>query len=95
MHKILLPWFVKGKGMNPFEIWKAILSKDILDLQRLQAQDDFTRTRRLLKEQELAQHCCQAGENLDNADLSRLKEALGLDEQQWHASKSNLRPAQE
>ncbi len=95
MHKIFLPWFVKVKSMNPFEIWKAILSKDLLDLQRLQAQDDFTRTRRLLKEQELAQHCCQAGENLDNADLSRLKEALGLDEQQWHASKSNLRPVQE
>jgi hypothetical protein len=95
MHKILLPWFVRGKSMNPFEIWKASLSKDLLDLQQLQSQDDFTRTRRLLKEQELAQHCCQAEENLDDADLSRLKVALGLDEQHWRASKSNLRPAEE
>jgi hypothetical protein len=95
MYTILLQWFVKGKGMHPYSTWKAILSKDFLDLQRLQAQDDITRTRRSLKEQELAQHCCQAGENLDDAELLHLKEALGLDQQRWCACKANLRPAQE
>ena len=69
MHKILLHWFVKGKSMDQFETWKAILSKDLLDLQLLQAQDLPTRISRSLKEQELGQHCCQAGESLDDADL--------------------------
>jgi hypothetical protein len=95
MHKIPLHWFVKGKSMDQFEMWKAILGKDLLDLQQLQAQDLSTRIRRSLKEQELGQHCCQAGESLDDADLSRLKETLGFDEQQWYAYKSNVRPARE
>jgi hypothetical protein len=95
MHNILLHWFVKGKSMDQFEMWKAILSKDLLDLQLLQAQDLSTRIRRSLKEQELGQHCCQAGESLDDADLLRLKETLGFDEQQWYAYKSNVRPARE
>ena len=29
MHKILLHWFVKGKSMDQFEMWKAILRKDL------------------------------------------------------------------
>ena len=95
MHKILLHWFVKGKSMDQFETWKAILSKDLLDLQQLQAQDLSTRIRHSLKEQELGQHCCQAGESLGDAHLLRLKETLGLDEQQWHAYKYNVRPARE
>ncbi len=95
MHKILLHWFVKDKSMDQFETWKAILRKDLLDLQLLQAQDLSNRIRRSLKEQELGQHCCQAGESLDDADLLRLKETLGLDEQRWHTYKSNVRPARE
>ncbi len=56
MHKILLHWFVKDKSMDQFETWKAILRKDLLDLQLLQAQDLSNRIRRSLKEQELGQH---------------------------------------
>ncbi len=93
MRKILLQWFVKEK--NPFDTWQAILSKDLLELRQLQARDAYTRTRRSLKEQELGQHCCQAGESLDDADLLRLKEALGLADQQWRSYRSNVRPAQE
>jgi hypothetical protein len=95
MQNILLHWFVKGKSMDQFETWKAILRKDLLDLQQLQAQDLSTRIRCSLKEQELGQHCCQAGESLDDADLLRLKETLGLDAQQWYAYKSHVRPARE
>ena len=81
--------------MDQFETWKAILRKDLLDLQLLQAQDLSNRIRRSLKEQELGQHCCQAGESLDDAHLLRLKETLGLDEQRWHVYKSYVRPARE
>ena len=34
-----------------------------------------------------------AGERLGDADLALLKEALALDEWQWHTYKSNVRPA--
>jgi hypothetical protein len=43
-----------------------------------------------LKEQEIGQHCCQAGESLDDVNLTLLKEALGLNEWQWHAYKSKV-----
>ena len=81
--------------MHPFDRWKAVLSKDLLELQQLHGQDASTRLRRLLKEQELGQHCCEAGESLSDVELSLLKMELGLDEQSWHAYKSNVRPPRE
>ena len=73
--------------------WKAVLMKDLRELQQLKGQDASTRMRRSLKEQEIGQHCCQAGENLGDPDLSILKVTLGLDEWQWHVYKSKVRPA--
>jgi len=73
--------------------WKAVLAKDFLELKHLEGQDANTRIRRSLKEQEIGQHCCQAGESLGDPDLTLLKETLGLDEWQWHAYKANVRPA--
>jgi hypothetical protein len=75
--------------------WKVVLAKDFLELKRLEGQDVNTRIRRALKEQEIGQHWCQAGESLSDADLTLLKAALGLDEQQWHAYMSKVRPAPE
>lgn len=48
-----------------------------------------------MKEQEIGQHCCQAGEYLADEELALLKRALGLSEQQWYAYKSKVRPAPE
>jgi hypothetical protein len=72
-----------------------VLANDLLELDRLKGQDASTRMRRSLKEQEIGQHCCQAGEHLGDADLALLKEALGLDEWQWHTFKAYVRPAQD
>ena len=85
----------KGETKSMLHEWKAVLAKDLLELHQLEGQDASTRLRRSLKEQAIGQHCCQAGERLDDADLALLKEALGLDEWQWHAFKSNVRPAQD
>ncbi len=74
--------------MYTLDEWKAVLLKNLLELQQLEGQDANTRIRRSLKEQEIGQHCCQAGESLSDPDLTLLKEALGLDEQQWHGPKS-------
>ncbi len=79
--------------MHTLNEWKAVLVKDFLELQQLEGQEASTRMRRSLKEQEIGQHCCQAGECLGDPDLTLLKEALGLDEWQWHAYKAKVRPA--
>ena len=79
--------------MSTLTEWKAVLAKDLFELQQLEGQDAFTRMRCSMKEQELGQHCCQAGESLGDPDLALLKEAIGLDGWQWHAYKSKVRPA--
>ena len=78
--------------MQTLEEWKAVLAKDFLELHQLRGKDASTRMRRSLKEQEIGQHCCQAGESLGDPDLALLKKALGIDEWQWHAYKSKVRP---
>ena len=85
----------KGETASMLHEWKAVLAKDLLELQQFEGQDVSTRVRRSLKEQAIGQHCCQAGEHLGDADLTLLKEALVLDEWQWHTYKSNVRPAQD
>jgi hypothetical protein len=79
--------------MQTLDEWKTVLAKDFLALQHLAGQDANTRMRYALKEQEIGQHCCQAGERLGDPDLASLKKALGLDEWQWHAYKTKVRPA--
>ena len=81
--------------MQALEEWKAILTTDLLALRPLQGGDALSRMRRVMKEQEIGQHCCQAGESLGDADLSLLKEALGLDKQAWQSFKTKVRPQPE
>jgi hypothetical protein len=85
----------RKKMYMTLEEWKAVLVKDLRELQQLSGQDASSRERRSLKEQEIGQHCCQAGESLGDPDLALLKVTLGLDERQWHAYKSKVRPAQD
>ncbi len=81
--------------MQALEEWKATLITDLLALRRLQGGDALNRMRRAMKEQEIGQHCCQAGESLSDADLSLLKQALRLDEQAWQSYKAKVRPEPE
>ncbi len=81
--------------MQTLDEWKVILTTDLLALRRLQGGDALSRMRRAMKEQEIGQHCCQAGESLSDADLSLLKQALGLDEEAWQSYKAKVRPAPE
>jgi hypothetical protein len=79
--------------MQTLDEWKAVLAKDFRELSHLEGQDASTRMKRSMKEQEIGQHCCQAGERLGDSDLALLKKALGLGEWQWHAYKTKVRPA--
>jgi hypothetical protein len=81
--------------MQALEEWKTILTTDLLTLRRLQGWDALSRMRRAMKQQEIGQHCCQAGESLGDADLSLLKQALGLDEQAWQSFRAKVRPEPE
>ncbi len=81
--------------MQTLDEWKAILITDLLALRRLQGGDALSRMRHAMKEQEIGQHCCQAGESLSDADLSFLKQALGLNEQAWQSYKAKVRPGPE
>ncbi len=81
--------------MQALDEWKATLITDLLALRRLQGGDALSRMRRVMKEQEIGQHCCQAGESLGDADLSLLKQALGLDEEAWQSYKAKVRPEPE
>ena len=81
--------------MQSFDTWLKLLSKDLAELKQLGKQDASTRLRRSMKEQEIGQHCCEAGEDLDDLQLVRLKEALGLTEKEWQAYKSKVRPGPE
>jgi hypothetical protein len=83
----------KIEDMDTVDEWESVLVKDFLELHRLQGQDTSTRMRRSLKEQEIGQHCCQAGEHLDDPDLTLLKQLLGLDDWQWHGYRAKVRPA--
>jgi hypothetical protein len=85
----------KEEAVSTLHEWQAVLEKDLLELQQLKGLDASIRMRHSLKEQEIGQHCCQAGERLGDADLALLKEALGLDEWQWHTFKAYVRPAQD
>jgi hypothetical protein len=81
--------------MHIFDEWKAVLTKDFLELKQLKGWNSSSRMRRSLKEQEIGQHCCQAGESLSDPELALLKKMLGLDEKQWRAYKSKVRPEPE
>ncbi len=81
--------------MQTFEEWKTILTIDFLALGLLQGRDDLSRMRRSMKEQEIGQHCWQAGESLSDAELSLLKKVLGLDEKAWQSYKAKVRPEPE
>src|SRR5438105_7028460 len=85
----------KGSGMKEFATWTTILMKDMHVLKHLEGPDEASHVRYAMKEQEIGQHCCQAGENLTDAELVLLKRMLHLTEQQWHAYKSKIRPAPE
>jgi hypothetical protein len=81
--------------METLALWKTILMSDLYVLTQLEEQDEVSQMRHAMKEQEIGQHCCQAGEDLTDEELALLKRALELSEQQWYTYKSKVRPAPE
>ena len=84
-----------GRGMCMLAKWEAVLTNDLHALKQLIGKDEMSRMRYVMKEQEIGQHCYQAGEILTDKELLLLKKALGLTDQQWNSYKSKIRPAAE
>lgn len=80
------------RPVTPFEKWKTILMDDVQSLAQHTTQDEQGQIRSILKQQTLGQHCCEAEEYLTDAELTFLKEKLGLTDQQWWVYKANVRP---
>ncbi len=70
--------------------WKTILTNDLDGLKQLMGNDEHTHVRYTLKEQEIGQHCYQAEEALTDKQLTLLKKALGLTDQQWRDYKATV-----
>ncbi|HZS79273.1 MAG TPA: hypothetical protein VFA41_21855 [Ktedonobacteraceae bacterium] len=77
--------------MNPYEALHALFLGDLQELQKLQKKAwrvlPMTRT---VKEEHLGRCCYLAEEFLSPAELRQLKQAVGLNEQQWHAYKAKI-----
>lgn len=82
----------RKRAVSPFERWKAVLRDDVQALSQETRQDEEGHIRFILKEQTLGQHCCEAEEYLPDAELTLLKQELGLTDHQWHIYKANVRP---
>src|SRR5207302_10623059 len=77
----------KGSRMKEFATWTTILMNDLDALKQLEGPDEASQVRYVMKEQEIGQHSCQAGEHLTGAELVLLNRVLQLTEQQWRAFK--------
>src|SRR5258707_1796108 len=84
-----------GRGMCMLAKWEAVLTNDLHALKQLIGKDEMSRMRHAMKEQEIGQHCYQAGEILTDKELLLMKKELTLTDQQWKSYKSKIRPAPE
>lgn len=77
--------------MNTFEALHALFSCNLRELYQLQKRAwrvlPMTRT---VKEEHLGRCCYLAEEFLSSAELHQLKQAVGLNEQQWRAYKAKV-----
>ena len=81
---------LKEKKMKAYREIKTVLTKDFFELVKLEGSDPGAQMRHTLKEQEIGQHCTEAEEDLNPADLEWLKLALGINERKWQEYKSKV-----
>jgi len=80
----------KEEGMKTFEELKAVLTQDLLTLERLAGSWSSTIEQRDVKEQEIGRHCYEAEEDLSPLELNLLKRGLGITDTKWRAYKAKF-----
>ena len=76
--------------MKTFEELKAVLTQELLELERLAGIWPSTIERRHVKEQAIGRLCYLAEEDLSPPELAMLKRALGLNDTRWRAFKAKF-----
>ena len=76
--------------MKTFEELKAVLTQELLELERLAGIWPSTIEKRHVKEQEIGRHCYEAEEDLSPLELNTLKRVLGINDTGWRAYKAKF-----
>ena len=76
--------------MKTFEELKAVLTQELLELERLAGIWPSTIEKRHVKEQEIGRHCYEAEEDLSPLELNTLKRVLGINDIRWRVYKAKF-----
>ncbi len=76
--------------MKTFEELKAVLTQELLALERLAEIWPSTIEKRHVKEQEIGRHCYEAEEDLSPLELNTLKRTLGISDTRWRVYKAKF-----
>lgn len=76
--------------MKTFDELKAVLAKELLEIEQLAGIWPSTMEKRHVKEREIGQHCYEAEEDLSPLELNELKKALGINDTRWRAYKAKF-----
>ena len=76
--------------MKTFDELKALLTQELLDLERLAGIWPTTVEKRRVKEQQIGRYCFLAEEDLSSLELQTLKQELGINDFRWRAYKAKL-----
>jgi hypothetical protein len=76
--------------MKTFEELKAVLTQELLELERLAGIWPSTIEKRHVKEQEIGRHCYEAEEDLSPLELNTLKKVLGINDIRWRVYKAKF-----
>ena len=74
--------------MKTFDELKSLLTRDLVELRKLEESRFTTVEKRHVKEQELGRLCYEAEEDLGTLELNVLKRTVGIRTIQWQAYKA-------
>jgi len=76
--------------MKTFEELKAVLTQELLELERLAGIWPSTIEKRHVREQAIGRLCYLAEEDLSQLELNTLKRALGINDTRWRSFKTKF-----
>jgi hypothetical protein len=76
--------------MKTFEELKAVLTQELLELERLAGIWPSTIEKRHVREQAIGRLCYLAEEDLSQLELGTLKRALGINDTRWRSFKTKF-----
>jgi hypothetical protein len=76
--------------MKTFEELKAVLTQELLELERLAGIWPSTIEQRHVREQAIGRLCYLAEEDLSQLELGTLKRALGINDTRWRSFKTKF-----